>query len=70
MESVRDIFSDVFPAGSVPHEPSEELVIWAKFESQANNSPSSQTISFVLLLSTNRGFYIWAISVGYFTFQW
>ncbi len=69
MDSVRDMFSDCFQSGSPLQEPTEELVIWAHFETCPSPSSGNHKTSFFLLLSTNRGFYIWAIAVGFVNYS-
>ncbi|KAM7539910.1 hypothetical protein Aperf_G00000021158 [Anoplocephala perfoliata] len=59
MESFRDILTDCLPTTSPIPDSSQELVIWAKFENFS--SLSNDKISFLLMISTNRGFYVWAI---------
>lgn len=61
MESVRDILTDCLPTTSPMPDPSQELVVWANFENFSSSFLGSEKISFLLLISTNHGFYIWAI---------
>ncbi|VDN99728.1 unnamed protein product [Rodentolepis nana] len=59
MESFRDILTDCLPNTSPIPDVSQELVIWAKFEKLSG--PAIDKVTFLLAISTNRGFYIWAI---------
>ncbi len=62
MDSVRDMFSDCFPAGNPLTDATEEFVIWARYESpQITTLDSSGPL--ILLMGTNKGFYIWSIAV-------
>ncbi|VDM35133.1 unnamed protein product, partial [Hydatigera taeniaeformis] len=61
MESVRDILTDCLPATSLASDPSQELVVWASFENFTHSAIGNEKISFLILISTNHGFYIWAI---------
>nr|VZI25418.1 unnamed protein product [Spirometra erinaceieuropaei] len=62
MDSVRDIFSDCFPAAvaGTAGEAAEELVTWAKFETLPPTPKSVYSETLVLLLGTNRGISIWS----------
>ncbi|KAL5112123.1 hypothetical protein TcWFU_005334 [Taenia crassiceps] len=61
MESVRDILTDCLSATSPMSDPSQEFVVWANFESFPSSLLGNERISFLLLISTNHGFYIWSI---------
>ncbi|KAM3172205.1 hypothetical protein ACTXT7_015031 [Hymenolepis weldensis] len=59
MVSFRDILTDCLPTTSPIPDLSQELVIWAKFENFS--CPTIDKVTFLLMFSTNRGFYIWAV---------
>ncbi|VUZ48638.1 unnamed protein product, partial [Hymenolepis diminuta] len=59
MVSFRDILTDCLPTTSPIPDLSHELVIWAKFENFS--CPTIEKVTFLLMISTNRGFYIWTV---------
>ncbi|KAL5964349.1 hypothetical protein TSMEX_007917, partial [Taenia solium] len=61
MESVRDILTDCLSTTSPVSDPSQELVVWANFENFPSSFLGNEKISFLLLISTTHGFYIWSI---------